>query len=360
MYKILGLLLFFLLLAILSGCALSSGLVKDYIRENISESPCVIKHKGKNKWTAYFSDKPDYIFEIWITKYYAMFNPIPKRILRSNFNNKFALYYFNEYIKIHESILSQWDNDYPLHGRYSTAEEAAYLANDIIKYFEYTRAQKYPFIIESLPGGSYLTGAVRYLTSVEILIDYESPNLVDGKVFPYDLKILYHNYSSAAYSDYDIEKELRNAIEYAEYKIKAATIKAADNDNDPYDDKKLGVFYRDTGGNYYKINDYKIKNNTVSILVYGNSIELEQCVEGLYKVVENINALDALVRDLLRNNYDLFDDEAAAKLNLKSIVYRKNDRFELFYDNLPKGIGWDVLKVFFDEHNKINNVLFDE
>ena len=137
MLKIFGVLLIFLMLTIFGNCSYNFGSVKNYISKNISESPCVLKYNSKNRWIAYFSDNPDYIFEIWVKKHYTMFNPIPKQFISSNFNNKFSIYYFNEYIKEQDSKLSPWNNDYPLHGNYSTVEEAKNIARDIVKYFEF-------------------------------------------------------------------------------------------------------------------------------------------------------------------------------------------------------------------------------
>ena len=361
--KILGVLLSITLLVVLGGWALNLSYAQEYMREHFPESPYVMKKKSKNVWTVYFTDKPDYIFEVRLILVYDLFDIIPKREIRSNFNYMFAGYYYNEYIAIRNTTLVLHDGDYgpSLHGYFSTEEEAKILARDIVQYLDYAQSQKYTFITESIFYSGYMTGSGRRLISFDINFHYESPNLVDGRVFPYNDKISFFIHNDG-YDYHEIERTLLQAIDFGEHKIERA-INEGYEDSYPYEDERLGLFSKvmaAEGPNYFFNDEYKTKDYTVSIYVWAkNNKEMTQCIDGIHTMIDNIDEIDTLVQETLLEDLDSIKIDAASGLKHIKIRYYKDGRFALCYD-LRKKYAWKYFIVTFNKNRIVIDTEFSD
>jgi hypothetical protein len=120
-----------------------------------------------------------------------------------------------------------------------------------------------------------------------------------------------------------------------------------------YEDEKLGTFIVNDYPSY-KIDNYKLKENIISIIVYVETIsDLKDCLGYLYKIIDNINKLDEISIKIFLETFKLSED-GLSEIKVTEIGYEKNKRFSLLYA-LPKRtreeVGTKCIKVFFDENN---------
>ena len=131
-----------------------------------------------------------------------------------------------------------------------------------------------------------------------------------------------------------------------------------------YIDKKFGTFEfnKFTYESYYSVDEYKLNDSTISIIVYVETVdELKESLASLYKIVDNIDELDKSARKIFCEKLEASDDDLG-EISVGGIYYYKDKHFEFIYD-LPEAtseeVGLEYVKAIFDENGIATDATMD-
>jgi hypothetical protein len=250
----------------------------------------------------------------------------------------------NEQIAYKHSEYNTENTKYSSYSSYTRETgRTLYLDCASTKIHENIRPKEYANIVYDMIGAFLVKRRYKTITK-EIMDKYKTQmDYVYIENFKYPAAFKDQEYMNDEYlvgRDYDLREDyMKHYGEKIEDKI--------------YEDERFGTFVLNKYTSY-GIDKYKLNKNIISIIVYVETTnELKECLEHLYKIIDNINELGGLSRKIFLEKFEVSED-GLGEIRISEIRYEKDKHFALLYD-LPEKIREEVgtkrIKVYFDENN---------